>query len=180
MLAELTNHVWQSTLFAVAAGLVTVALRKNRAKVRFWLWFSASLKFFVPFSLLMSVGSHLQWAPATQQIAAPAVSLTMVQLAQPFSGTMPLAPSTRVTRDWVPMALLGVWASGFAGLALIRFRAWRSIRNTVRCSTPIGIPAALEVRESTTLLEPGVVGWLHPILLYRRNKLTRDVVLWCI
>ena len=77
MIGELTNHLWQSTLFAVAAGLLTVAFRKNRAQVRYWLWFSASFKFFVPFSLLMSLGSHLQWTPAAQKIAAPAVSFTM-------------------------------------------------------------------------------------------------------
>ena len=60
MIGELTNHLWQSTLFAVAAGLLTVAFRKNRAQVRYWLWFSASLKFLIPFSLLMSLGSHLE------------------------------------------------------------------------------------------------------------------------
>ncbi len=64
MIGELTNHLWQSTLFAVAAGLLTVAFRKNRAQVRYWLWLSASLKFLIPFSLLMSLGSHLEWAPA--------------------------------------------------------------------------------------------------------------------
>jgi hypothetical protein len=31
MIGEWTNHLWQSTLFAVAAGLVAAALRKNRA-----------------------------------------------------------------------------------------------------------------------------------------------------
>ena len=69
MTGALTNHLWQSTLFAVAAGLLAAALRQNRAQVRFWLWFSASLKFFVPFALLMTLGSHLQWAPAAQKIA---------------------------------------------------------------------------------------------------------------
>jgi len=43
------NHLWQSTVFAVAAGLLTLAFRKNRAQVRYWLWFSGSVKFFVPF-----------------------------------------------------------------------------------------------------------------------------------
>ncbi len=45
------NHLWQSTLFAVAAGLLTLALRKNHARARYWLWLAASLKFLVPFSL---------------------------------------------------------------------------------------------------------------------------------
>jgi hypothetical protein len=33
MIGELTNHFWQSTLFAVVAGLPTVAFRKNRAQL---------------------------------------------------------------------------------------------------------------------------------------------------
>ena len=31
--ASVLNHLWQSTLFAAAAGLLTLALRKNRAPV---------------------------------------------------------------------------------------------------------------------------------------------------
>jgi beta-lactamase regulating signal transducer with metallopeptidase domain len=169
MIAELTNHLWQSTLFAVAAGLLTVAFRKNRAQVRYWLWFSASFKFLVPFALLMTLGSHLQWAPAAQkiavQIAAPAVSFTMMQISQPFPDALPLAPSTRDTRDWALLAILGVWACGFASVALIRFRGWLRIRAAVRDSTPIDIPATVAVRSSPGPLEPGVVGFLHPILL---------------
>ena len=48
MIARLTNHLWQSTLFAVAAALLTLVFRKNRAQVRYWLWFSASLKLLFP------------------------------------------------------------------------------------------------------------------------------------
>jgi len=64
MIGELINHVWQSTLFAVVAWLLTIAFRKNRAQVPHWLWFSASFKFLIPFSLLMALGSQLEWAPA--------------------------------------------------------------------------------------------------------------------
>jgi bla regulator protein BlaR1 len=49
MIGELTNHLWQSTLFAAVAGLLTFAF-KHRAQVRYWLWFSASFKFFVPWA----------------------------------------------------------------------------------------------------------------------------------
>ena len=166
MIGELTNHLWQSTLFAVAAGLLTVAFRKNRAQVRYWLWFSASLKFLVPFSLLMSLGSHLRMGAGRRRtIAAPAVSFTMVQITQPFPDTLSFVPSTPGTRDWVPIAILGVWACGFAAIALIRFRGWLRIRAAVRASTPLDIPAPVEVRSSPGLLEPGVVGLLRPILL---------------
>ena len=169
MIGEWTNHLWQSTLFAAAAGLLTVAFRKNRAQVRYWLWFSASFKFLAPFALLMTLGSHLQWTRAPHkiaaQVAAPAVSFTMMQISRPFPDTLPLAPSTRGTRDWALLATLGVWASGFASVALIRFLGWLRIRAAVRAGTPIDIPAAVEVRSSPDLLEPGVVGLLRPILL---------------
>ena len=39
MIGELTNHLWQSTLFAAIAGLLTLALSNNCARVRYWLWF---------------------------------------------------------------------------------------------------------------------------------------------
>src|SRR5690242_12881703 len=97
MIAALANHVWQSTLFAVVVPLITVAFRRNRAPVRFWLWFSASFKFLVPFSLLIGLGSHLGWAPVTNRVAAPAVSFTMEQVTQPFLNTSPSASSTTGT-----------------------------------------------------------------------------------
>ena len=54
----IANHLWQSTLFAVAAGLLTLALRNNAARTRYWLWLAASVKFLVPFSILVMVRSH--------------------------------------------------------------------------------------------------------------------------
>ena len=56
------NHLWQSTLVALAAGLLTLVLRKHHARVRFWLWLAASLKFLVPFSLLVAIGHYLAWS----------------------------------------------------------------------------------------------------------------------
>ena len=57
MISELANHLWQSTLFACAMGLLTVMLRRNRAAVRHGLWLAASVKFLAPFSLLIGLGS---------------------------------------------------------------------------------------------------------------------------
>ena len=84
MISELANHLWQSTLFAVAIGLLTLMCRKNHASVRYWLWFSASVKFFVPFTLLMALGDRLEWASRAPQIAAPAVSAAVAQVSRPF------------------------------------------------------------------------------------------------
>ena len=54
MIAIVANHLWQSTLFAVAAWLLTLALWNNRAAVRHAVWLAASVKFLIPFSLLVS------------------------------------------------------------------------------------------------------------------------------
>ena len=77
------NHLWQSTLFTVAMGLLTLALRNNRAPVRYWLWFAASVKFLIPFSLLVTLGSQLEWrkvpvlTPLPMMIAMHQVSLPL-------------------------------------------------------------------------------------------------------
>src|SRR5882762_248132 len=96
MIGELTNHLWQSTVFAVAAGLMTAGFRKNRAHVRYWLWLSASFKFLLPFGLLIGLGNRLERAPAIPRMTAtPAITLSMVQMSQPFRDTSAQAPSTR-------------------------------------------------------------------------------------
>ena len=53
----LGNHLWQSTLFAIAAGLLTLILRKSHARARYGLWLAASVKFLIPFAVLVSLGS---------------------------------------------------------------------------------------------------------------------------
>ena len=169
MIGELTNHLWQSTILAVVAGLLAVAFRKNRAQVRYWLWLSASFKFLIPFSLLISLGNILRDALApgkmAAEIAPPAVSRTMVQITQPFPDTLMFAPSAPHTTSWIPMAILGVWACGFAAIALMRLRAWLRLRAAVRASTPIDVPTTVAVRSSAGLLEPGIVGFLRPTLI---------------
>jgi len=159
------NHLWQSTVFAILAAFLTLAFRKNRAKVRYWLWFSASIKFVIPFALLMSLGSHVEWAPVARTIATPVVSSTMVQFTQPFPEAVAFAPSTAGTADWLAMTILGVWVCGFAAIALIRVRGWLRVRAAIRASSPLEIPIRVDVRSSPGLLEPGVVGFLRPILL---------------
>lgn len=74
-LSPIANHLWQSTLFAGAAGLLALVLRENRPRVRHWVWVAASLKFLVPFRLLIAIGNSIEWrmAPAI----APSVSVVI-------------------------------------------------------------------------------------------------------
>src|SRR5580693_3672722 len=93
------NHLWQSTLFAVVAGLLTLMLRKNQARARYWLWLAASLKFLIPFSLLVGIGTHvfgsdLGWSRAAGQSKAE-FYFAMDEFSQPFT-----QPAARVvSRD---------------------------------------------------------------------------------
>jgi hypothetical protein len=37
MIGDLANHVWQSTVFAAGIWLLTRVVRRNHARVRYWL-----------------------------------------------------------------------------------------------------------------------------------------------
>ncbi len=173
MIGGIINHLWQSTLFALVAGLLAFALRNGRAHVRYWLWLSASFKFIVPFSLLISFGGVLQRIPAAKNVSPPAATLTIVKITEPFSPASAAEPAPASPRDWVPIALVTIWLVGMAGVALIRIRGWLRIASAVRASTPMQIPAPVEIRSSRGLLEPGVVGWFRPILLLPADILER-------
>ena len=172
MTQALTGHLWQSTFFALAAGLMTAAFRSNRAQVRYWLWLSASLKFLVPFALLLNLGSYLEtWMPAARQIAIPLASYpltpyTIERFSAPFfPESMPSAAPAPDTIQWIPLIILSVWLAGFAAVASIRFRSWLRIREAVRDSTATGLSKAVKIRVSPYLLEPGVVGIVRPVIL---------------
>src|SRR5665213_1850352 len=102
MLPAILNHLWQSTAFAGIPWLLTLALRKNYARVRYGIWLASSLKFLIPISLLIGLGSHIQWRTST---SAPQSGFTvaMVQVSQPFTAPTPSSPvhatTPQSTRD---------------------------------------------------------------------------------
>jgi bla regulator protein BlaR1 len=164
------NHLWQSTWFAIAAGLLTLAFRKNRAQVRYWLWLVASIKFLLPFSILMSLGSYVEIVPAAQHDLAAPVSVTILQASEPFPDIpIKLAPAVRRhSTNWIPITLASVWTIGFLSIVLMRVRAGLRIRKAIRASAPLDLSSAVEIRSVPglrRLMEPGVVGWIRPILL---------------
>jgi len=171
MIHALMNHLWQSTLFAVAAGLLTLILRKNGSYTRYWVWCAASYKFLIPFSLLTTAGNYLSWrsAPATS------VPPMLDQFVQPFSlnaVVMPIIPSNAMPNAapnpvWIWMA---IWACGTFAVAIHWMVRWLRIRAVLRSATPLSLPPLLtnpliRVRSSRMLIEPGVVGFFRPVLL---------------
>jgi Protein of unknown function (DUF3738) len=61
VLVPLAQHLWQSTVILAAAWLLIRALRPARARVRYWIWFAASMKFMVPFAALTWIGGQVAW-----------------------------------------------------------------------------------------------------------------------
>jgi uncharacterized protein (TIGR03435 family) len=90
---ELANHLWQSTAFAVVAAGLAVALKKNQARARYWIWMLASVKLLLPFTLLAGIASH--WVRPRSATARPAHTGMVVALedvSEPFSFPVRQAP----------------------------------------------------------------------------------------
>lgn len=164
-LSPIANHVWQSTVFAGAAGLLTQVLRKNPARVRHWVWVAASLKFLVPFGLLIAVGNRIEWRTAPG--IAPNVSVVMGQVTQPFAVTTvsALQATVPMSPNLLPKVLLAVWACGFAGISISWWIRWRRITVAVRAGSPVQLGLPLRAVSSPSFLEPGIFGVFRPVLL---------------
>jgi bla regulator protein blaR1 len=179
------NHLWQSTGFAAFAGLLTLALRGNQARTRYWLWLAASLKFLVPFSLLAVLGSHL--APARREPPAQrAVYVALDVVSQPFETDMGPVHA-RVTARSTPMSgaeiarllLAGVWLCGMGFFATRWFWRWRVLKKIVReaeqalagrefemLGRVAGMERPVRLMVSGSAMGPGVWGLVRPVLIW--------------
>jgi len=168
----MTAHLLESTLFAAAAGLATLALRKNPARTRHWVWMAASVKFLIPFALFVALGNQAQWRSAPP---APPPQLTFVM---EDSGAMPAmpavhfaAPPTPAARHRTPAILFALWFCGFAAIAARWWMRWRRLAAVVRRAEPLALPceglaglSKIRLVCSATALEPGVFGIFRPVL----------------
>lgn len=168
------NHLWQSSCFALVAGLLTFVLRRHSPKVRYWVWLSASLKFLIPFALLVSLGSVVP-RPARHplSVAAPVFPDTLVQIAEPFSPILKVPVPVSAPLHWAPIAIGVVWALGFLIITLARWRGWLRIRAALRGGTPIELPIPVRALITSGTVEPGIVGFLHPVLVLPAQLLER-------
>ena len=183
--SALGNHSWQSTIFLVAAGLLTMSLRKHPARSRYSLWLAASVKFLIPFSLLITIGSHLSHGSARTNAgfyhAIDAVGQPFpLPLIPEISGANPSTVLPRAT-PVVPI-LFAVWLCGFLVVACLWLVRWRRISATVRNAAPLregrevealhrfaaiaGLRKRLEILLSSASLEPGIFGIARPVLLW--------------
>src|SRR5580704_9322257 len=175
MLSASINHLWQSTLFAGGVGILTLMLRHNSARVRYALWFSASVKFLLPFALLAALGSHIPREPPNVEMntgGAQVLSIAIDRIVAPMPMPMPVtahvigsAPlMAAFMHPW--LTLLGmVWACGVLAIAGYWLLGWSRIRRVLAASTPSAIDFSIPVRTSTVMQEPAVAGIVRPVLL---------------
>jgi beta-lactamase regulating signal transducer with metallopeptidase domain len=195
MIPPLLDHLWQSTLLALAVGLMALALPKAPAAVRHGLWFAASLKFLIPFAGLAVLGRFL--APRLPAVlhqvavqAAPAAVIpqaaVIVKAAQPLA-RFPLTPSPALLQapfsaaeagplvtqalhhpalHFAPVPILSaVWALGFA-VVLGRWMVRSAqVLRIVRTARPIAWPAPMPVVASSSQTAPGLAGLWRPVLV---------------
>ena len=174
--AALVNHLWQSTGVTLIAWLFALVLRRNQARMRYWVWMIASVKFLIPFSLLVAAGKILR-AAAGIPAQRPALPAVMGRITQPYPaqssslafGTFGAAPGVVHPGSIALALLITIWLAGSCTVALSWARSWRQIRRAVRTASPVvlvsGLQVDVPVLSTSRLLEPGVFGILRPVLL---------------
>ena len=175
------THLLQSTVFAAVAWLLALALRGYPARVRFWVWMSASLKFLVPFALLTALGAR--WARPRPQPVHTVFYMVLEQFDRPFAKGTPIAPSPAISPHsmpaslWIATAIAAIWLCGCLVMLLQWTRQWLSARRMVKNALPVADGpelGALRSAEATAIrivvtskaVEPGIFGVMRPVLLW--------------
>jgi bla regulator protein BlaR1 len=187
MTTALVSHLCESTVFAAIAWLLTLALRKYPARVRFSVWMFASLKFLIPFALLTSLGAH--WTRPNPQHQVHVAFYTVIEeFSQPFAHGHSLAAGPVVRKHSADIStpgfevLAAVWLCGCL-LMIIRWTLqWmrarrvidqsapadegREIRALRRVETETRSRKSIPIAVTPRALEPGIFGVIRPVLLW--------------
>jgi len=180
------NHLWQSTVFAAAVWMVTLLLRRNAARVRFSLWLAASIKFLVPFSLLVGLGGLLPRQHQVEDQRPTAVYSAVNTMGQPFADFHLLAIDPSVHRTSllerakadVPVMLAMIWLCGAIAVLMVWGVRWRQMQRQLRRAVPAGAGREFEILRrvsdgrrvrlllSRDLMEPGIFKVFRPVLIW--------------
>src|SRR5690348_14034005 len=163
--APVAGHIWQSTLFAAVAVLLTFALRRNHARVRYAILLIASYKFLIPFSWLVSLGREFEWRTAPAALPHAVSTVTGVIGAPAF--LMPTVTAKPVPDHLaaLPLIIWAVWGCGSLAIVAGWAREWFRIRAMVRAETPLPFALPIPVVSVPSRIEPGVFGIFRPVLL---------------
>ncbi len=148
------------------AGLLTLALRKNHARVRHAVWLAASIKFLIPISLLISLGGAIPWRSAPQIVATSTNAVVVMEaVSQPFTWSVAQQPVERSVWSANVCILLAIWLCGFIGIGISWYLRWRRIRAVVRAGSAVDLDLPVETIVCEGSVEPGVFGVFGPVLI---------------
>ena len=185
MAPALGNHLWQSTLFALGAGLLAWTLRGSQARARYWLWLAASLKFLVPFSALVAMGSRLSWSHALEG-SNNGLYFVIEGLIRPFPQPTVTQPASAMflsgLANMLPALLAAGWLCGFIVVLFVWLLRYRRIAAALRHARPLregrevealdrlasvgGVRKKIDIFLSPASLEPGILGIARPALVW--------------
>lgn len=180
------EHVLQSSVCAALALLLAWTLSTAAARIRHTIWLLASLKFLLPFSLLVTAGQYfgsLTGAGGSEDagIAVRWLFTSWSVWSDPFDGSRARAFDLSASA-W----LAAVWVAGAAICAGRRWRDWQRARALARQGQPLrsGREAALlaeiarreaarwqravrlPIVRASAGVEPGVFGIVRPVLIW--------------
>ena len=179
------NHLWQSTVVLGVVALLTLALRKNQARIRYWLWLAGSIKFLIPFSLLISAGRLLPGPRSS--IASRAVLYEVIEKGgQPFIHQAASVTSARATllnlSSVLPVWLPAMWFAGLVIVLALWTVSWRRVSAAMREGVTLqggrewealrrlerrrGGSSGIRLLLSRSSLEPGIFGIARPVLIW--------------
>jgi bla regulator protein BlaR1 len=183
----LMAHLWQSTVCVGIAALLAIVLRRASARTRHSIWLLASVKFLVPFSLLVVAGRYVGLLTSSLAVAEGSIAKRLLDQSLSLWSLDVVAGSNGagLSFDMGPQGLLLlalVWASGVAALAAWRWKQWLGVARLARASTGLECgreahilqrvprastrPRRIALRQCRSSVEPGVLGIFHPTLLW--------------
>lgn len=165
MIAFIAQHLWQSTLFLVAAWVLASACRRNSAAIRYWIWFGASLKFLVPFAVLQWLGDFI----GRSLPEPPPVDPVVIEVGNAIF--VPSVPPVVDDMGWLMQIVAAIWAVGVAMLLLRWFLQWRAVRSMLASAPQLAMDLPVPVHVTSGDLGPGVFGVFRPVLILPRAVL---------
>jgi bla regulator protein blaR1 len=163
-----------------------VLLRENHARIRYALWLAASVKFLIPFSMLVALGAHFGFNKAP--VRSQSELLIFVQdFAQPFATSEPAQQALPTTfllssaRQLLSLLALFLWLAGSLAVLIYWARRLRHLSTTLRRAHPvttgceydalrslentIHISHPVDLAFSGNATEPGIFGIFRPTLV---------------
>jgi TonB family protein len=194
MIPSLGNHLWQTTVCVLAAAVLARFVGAQHPNVRHGIWLAASVKFLIPFSLIVAAGQQLAgWTlPA---LDVPTVPAGLQAIGQPFSGwaieasAAPAAGAPLRLATLLSLGLAALWLAGAA--ATLGLRLTQRLRVTaIVARSPVlssgrevdalgrvlarsGLRRRVTIRDAAETIGPGIVGFLRPVLLWPRGLSSR-------